>query len=159
MSRHRQRSRAPGHGTSVRGVIQCTLGRSHARLGVLCGLTLLVAGCAGQGAAEAGPAGRAALTFQAAVEDDPAAACTLLAPGTLEELEETDGPCATAIADAGLPSGPGAAEDVEVYGKDALVRAGSDTLFLARFDDGWRVTAAGCTAVPDQPYDCVLEAG
>ena len=43
---------------------------------------------------------------------------------------------------------------VEVYGKDAVVHLEKDTVFLARFDDGWRVTAAGCTPNGDRPYDC-----
>ena len=30
-------------------------------------------------------------------------------------------------------------------------------LFLAQFTVGWRVTAAGCTSRPDQPYDCDVE--
>ena len=36
-----------------------------------------------------------------------------------------------------------------------------ETVFLALFDDGWRVTAAGCTrlAGPAEPYDCDVEGG
>ena len=54
-------------------------------------------------------------------------------------------------------SAPGEPE-IDVYGRDAMVRWGGSTLFLARFDDGWRVTAAGCAPRgEDLPYDCAVE--
>ena len=40
---------------------------------------------------------------------------------------------------------------VDVYGQDAIVRLDRDVVFLARFDDGWRVTAAGCTPARTAP--------
>ena len=41
---------------------------------------------------------------------------------------------------------------------DAIVRWGAETMFLARFDNGWLVTAAGCTPRgKDLPYDCSIE--
>jgi hypothetical protein len=133
--------------------------RSAALLAAVGTVVAVGTGCSGQGRAESDAAAQAALDFGAAVEADPAEACSLLAPATREELESSEGPCVTAIADAGLPGGHGPAESVDVYGKDALVKTGSDALFLALFDDGWRVTAAGCTPVADGPYDCTLEAG
>ena len=39
------------------------------------------------------------------------------------------------------------------------MRLDKDTLFLARFDQGWRVTAAGCTPHGDLPYDCTVKGG
>lgn len=117
----------------------------------------LLSGCSGQGGVESQNAVDAALRFTTAARDDPPVACGLLAPGTRQELEDQDGPCASALPDQDLPqaSGPGAAE---VYGKDAIVRLRGDTLFLARFDDGWHVTAAGCLpAGQDKPYTCTVK--
>jgi hypothetical protein len=117
----------------------------------------LLSGCSGQGGVESQNAVDAALRFTTAARDDPSAACGLLAPGTRQELEDQDGPCASALPDQDLPqaSGPGTAE---VYGKDAIVRLRGDTLFLARFADGWHVTAAGCLpAGQDKPYTCTVK--
>jgi hypothetical protein len=118
--------------------------------------SLLVAGCSGMGNAESGHARAAAQQFVQAAEDDPDAACDLLAPRTRQELEEAEGTCAQALtqADVGTASD---ATTVDVYGKDAVVHLGDATVFLARFEDGWRVTAAGCTPVPDRPYDCTVK--
>ena len=85
--------------------------------------------------------------------------CELLAPLTLEDLEGDDtGSCPRLLPEQGLPESS-AARGVEVFGKDAIVRLDRDTLFLARFEEGWRVTAAGCTANGDRPYDCVVKGG
>ena len=32
-----------------------------------------------------------------------------------------------------------------------------DTVFLLRFPDGWRVSAAGCTPQGEAPYDCEVQ--
>jgi hypothetical protein len=49
---------------------------------------------------------------------------------------------------------------VDVHGRQARVRLAGDTLFLARFDAGWKVVAAGCEPQPDeQPYDCMVKGG
>ena len=56
----------------------------------------------------------------------------------------------------------GAGSSVTVAGHSAQVRYADDTVFLARFDDGWRVTAAGCERVSSDdavPYDCVVDGG
>jgi hypothetical protein len=45
-----------------------------------------------------------------------------------------------------------------VAGRQAQVRLGGDTVFLARSGDGWVVTAAGCDPRPDRPYDCEVAA-
>ena len=67
------------------------------------------------------------------------------------------GPCAQGIKDANLPSA-GRVISVDVYGQDAMVRLEHDTLFLARFGSGWRVTAAGCTPQEqDRPFSCELK--
>lgn len=114
---------------------------------------LLLCGCAGQGNAEARNAGDAAVEFSRSVESSTAVACGLLAPQTLKGIEDERGPCARSLPDQ-LSTG-GSVESVAVYGKDAIVRLASDTIFLARFPRGWRVTAAGCTRQQaGRPYDC-----
>lgn len=131
-------------------------------------LALGVAGC---GSAEADAAGTAAVTFLSAVGADGEGeralemACLLLAPATRAALEEEgDGDCAQGLesAAAGVAaSGAGGSVDtVEVAGATALVEVGDRVVFLARFDDGWRVTAAGCRprvdGGPGAPMDCLV---
>ena len=46
-----------------------------------------------------------------------------------------------------------------VAGHSAQVRYAQETVFLSLFDDGWRVTAAGCSRTstdPSVPYDCTV---
>jgi hypothetical protein len=107
------------------------------------------------GSAENANASKTALAFDRSV-DSPARACELLAPGTLSELEDTFGRCDRSLPHEHLP---GATEvlDVDVYGKNAIVHLDHDVVFLARFDDGWRVTAAGCTPKRGRPFDCILK--
>ena len=46
-----------------------------------------------------------------------------------------------------------------MWGEEAQVRLSDDTLFLTRTADGWRVSAAACTAQgAELPYECQLEA-
>ena len=119
----------------------------------------LVAACSGQGYVEDRAAVQAALSFGTSASTTPAEACELLAPLTLEDLEgEETGSCPRLLPQQDLPKSS-AARGVEVFGKDAIVRLDRDTLFLARFEEGWRVTAAGCTATGDRPYDCVVKGG
>ena len=121
-------------------------------------LTALVSACSGRGDPEEEAAGAAARAFTVAARGDPSAACGLLAPATATEVGQTSGNCAEGLAEAGLPEGGGLRE-VQVYGLDAMVRLEQDTVFLARFDDGWRVTAAGCTPRGDGPYECDIKGG
>lgn len=115
---------------------------------------LALGGCAGQGSAENQPAADAAERFAQAVGSDAATACALLAPQTRVELESQDGPCQQSLSGTDVPDDAGSVRQVKVYGKDAVAYLERDTLFLARFDDGWKVTAAGCTPNGDRPYDC-----
>jgi len=91
---------------------------------------------------------------------DPQAACALLAPETAKALrDEGDGDCAKGLAKAAPPP----ASDVEttdVAGSSAQVKLSGQVVFLARFADGWKVTAAGCTRTSTDsavPYDCDVE--
>ena len=86
----------------------------------------------------------------------PGARCDLLAPATLATLEkDQSAPCTDAIQD--LPLKGGDVAGVEIWGGDAQVRLGGDTLFLTETTSGWRVVAAGCTSRGDAPYDCEVE--
>lgn len=118
---------------------------------------LALSGCTGlDGEGAAAVAER----FVAEASQDPAAACTLLAPATLEELEQnTEKACPQALADLGLDAADGFAR-IKAYGTDAQVALPNQTVFLSRFDDGWKVVAAGCTSggsQDDVPYTCPLK--
>lgn len=123
---------------------------------------LLTAPLAGCGApVEGAEAGQVADAFTRAEGTDPSGACSRLAPETVKTLEKGGAACAQALKDAGLPAA-GERRAVEVAGHSAQVRYAGDTLFLARFDDGWRVTAAGCRLTsddPSEPYDCDVDGG
>jgi hypothetical protein len=119
---------------------------------------LLVAACNGPGADQAA---EVAQRFERLATSDPAAACSLLAPGTLAEVEKAaEKSCAEAFPDEDLPD-PSDLASVDVFGHDAIARFGNDTVFLARFPDGWRITAAACRPGPDdqKPYDCDIKGG
>ena len=124
---------------------------------VAAGLIALSA-CTGPGADQAG---QVADSFTRLAPDDPGKACDLLAPRTHEEVEKAaDKSCAEALPDEDLPD-PSPLLSVEVYGHDAIARFGNDAVFLARFPEGWRITAAGCQAGPSdaKPYDCDISGG
>ncbi len=104
---------------------------------------------------------------RALASGDHGAACRLLAPetiGQLElelelELEEDQGKaCAEALGAEELPRA-GAVRTAEVYGRQALLSLDGDTLFLSQFSGGWKVVAAGCTPQGEQPYQCALKGG
>jgi hypothetical protein len=117
-----------------------------------------LAGCSAQGSSQGDAAGAAAVRFSTLARSDAVAACTLLAPQTISELQKGSATCAKGLRDADPPAG-GRLREVEVYGLDAIARLDADTVFLARFARGWRVTAAGCTPQPEGPYDCDITGG
>ncbi|WP_244190334.1 hypothetical protein [Streptomyces caeruleatus] len=117
-------------------------------------------GC-GAAAGERGDAASAAATgFTAALQRaDGRQACALLAPSTLDELEKSEQTsCDRAVIQEQLPAGD-TVRTVDVYGDQARVVLTDDTLFLAHVPTGWKVTAAGCTPRPRQPYDCTVKGG
>ena len=117
----------------------------------------LLAGC-GSGS-PAGPRD-AAVAFRAAwLQGDGTAACRLLAPGTAAEVVSSSGrPCPQGILDQDAPAA-GPVQATQVWGGSAQVRLRGDTVFLSRFDGGWRVLAAGCVPRAGKPYDCELAGG
>ncbi|MEU7135051.1 hypothetical protein [Streptomyces sp. NPDC046261] len=85
------------------------------------------------------------------------ALCAALAPGTREEVEASAGrPCEQALDRGELPVA-GAVRHVDLYGDQARAVLEHDTLFLARFPTGWKVTAAGCVPRPEEPYQCAVK--
>jgi hypothetical protein len=134
-----------------------TLRRASALVACLPVLLLLTA-CGAD--VERRGAAQAADAFSAEVTADPARACRLLAPRTVESLEsQGSGGCEQALEDADLPA-PGARRAVSVAGHAAQVRYAGETVFLALFDGGWLVTAAGCSRTSAdlaEPYDCAVE--
>lgn len=116
---------------------------------------LLLVGCSA-----AVPMGEAAAVAQRFASASPADACGLLAPETLTKLEQRSGKsCADAIVGFDLAGGE-AVQRVEVAGESAQVRLAGQVVFLARFPQGWLVTAAGCQKPdpdPAEPYECEVE--
>ena len=105
------------------------------------------------------PAVRAvAASFQRAVgQHDAATACALLSDEARARLESASArPCPKALPALALPGGP--VESTQVWGGEAQVGLGTQVLFLAEFRSGWRVTGAGCSPRPDQPYACTVRA-
>lgn len=122
-------------------------------------LGLALGACLGPG--ERGTAASAAATeFERLWESaDAHGLCAALAPETRTELEASEKEdCTAVIVDQDIPEG-GAVRETDVYGRQARVVLESDTLFLSRFTDGWKVVAAGCTPQPDRPYDCKVKGG
>jgi hypothetical protein len=119
---------------------------------------IAVSACTGPGADQAA---QVADSFERLAPDDASQACDLLAPRTREEVEKAaKKTCAEALPDEDLPD-PSPLTSVDVFGHDAIARFGNDTVFLARFPEGWRITAAGCQAGPSdaKPYDCDVSGG
>jgi hypothetical protein len=107
------------------------------------------AGCA---AAAEPTVSAAAERFAGAVaRHDGVAACSLLTDDARHDTETFGRTCPGQLAT--LPD-PGAVAGVEVWGDTAQVRLAGDTVFLLRFPDGWRISAAGCTPQGDAPYRC-----
>lgn len=120
---------------------------------------IATAGCSSAGDRAAAATAVATRLLTAVAGGDGAAACAVLAPDTVSELEQSAGkPCAQAILDADLPAA-GSVTAADVYGQWAQVRLSDDTVFLAVFPGGWRVVAAGCQPRQNRPYDCVLKGG
>lgn len=126
--------------------------------GGLCA-ALLLGGCSA-GAGDVAQARAAAAEFHRLLSaGDPAGACRLLTPRAEEDVRgPDDDQCPSALAALPIPeaSRPVA---TSAWGRSAMVTFAADTVFVARFADGWRVTAAGCTQRADQPFDCAFQGG
>ena len=123
-------------------------------------VALLAAPLAGCATADEGPQD-AAVSFHHALQGgNGRAACGLVAEETRKALvQQEHKPCGAAILGERLPHPSGEGE-AEIYGSMAQVVVDGETLFLSRFQDGWRIVAAGCPPTTgDAPHDCTLEAG
>jgi hypothetical protein len=134
---------------------------SHTLAALLIVAATMLAGCA------RGDDGRAvgAVTerfAQALQRGDGRAACELLSPAAVLELESREGErCAQAIGDVRVEAAP--VTRAQVYVVSAKVDlANGESAFLSATRDGWRLDAVACrpqSAKPaDLPYDCELEA-
>ena len=93
--------------------------------------------------------------YEAVVAGEGDAACEVLAPATLSELEQSTGkPCAEAVLSEGVPD-VAAPRRIEVFGTMAQVEWDGEVTFLSRFEDGWRVVAAACAPARSH-YDCSI---
>lgn len=116
------------------------------------GVTALVlAGCASASGADVS---RVAAAFENR-SVDAQTRCELLAPATLNSVAQSS-PCEEEITHLPLQGGP--VRSVQVWGGNAQVKLGGDTVFLTRTDEGWRVTAALCQPRGEAPYDCQVDA-
>ncbi|MFD9337816.1 hypothetical protein ACFWBF_25965 [Streptomyces sp. NPDC060028] len=145
----------PGAGSPVSSTV------ARAARAVLCAgaVGVLVGGC-GAPAARVDGARAAGERFERALASgDHEAACRLLAPETLGQLEQDEKKaCAEAMGTEDLPTA-GAVRTTGVYGRQAMLRLDGDTLFLSQFSGGWKVVAGGCTPQGEQPYQCLLKGG
>lgn len=126
----------------------------------------LLAGCAASpNGSEAVDAARG--FYQAVLDGDGPAGCGMLAPATLEALEEEAGErCADALlggdvglaltgtAEAAIDAGT---QSVTVAGRQAQVVLDDEVTFLVASGSGWLVSAAACSPRPERPYDCLVE--
>lgn len=158
---------SPAHraGGDGRPYAQAVLQRGGWRPAVWLAVCVVAVGGCGAARPGATAADATVETFYRAVSaDDGTGACAVLAPATVETLEDdADEPCAEAVLDGEV--GETLAERAEdprdpsarVAGRAAQVTVATDVVFLTISGDHWLVTAAGCDARPDRPYDCVLE--
>ena len=133
-------------------MVGAALSRSCPLLVLVGGLSVLLTGCS---SIQRGDVEKVATTFEDP-SGDPEQRCRLLAPSALAALEEDrSSPCAEAIQQVPLQGGE--VTRVEIWGGEAQVRLGGDTLFLTETHAGWRVAAAACEARGEGPYDCQVE--
>jgi len=130
------------------------MSRRRKNLAISAGLGCAVLALAGCGSASRSDVTKAAAAFENP-SADPQSRCGLLAPATLSSVEQSS-PCEAQIGQLPLRGGP--VRSVQVWGGDAQVRLGSDTVFLTQTDTGWKVTAALCQPRGDAPYDCQVDA-
>jgi hypothetical protein len=125
----------------------------RASVAVVCPMILL-AGCADR---QRPAVEQTATAFLAAVgAGDTRAGCALLAPATRDLLEYRDAQtCVAALTHLPLPTG--SVLDATEWGGTAQVHTTTDTLFLTRTSQGWRIAAAGCQSRGDAPYACKVE--
>ncbi|MEO3787705.1 hypothetical protein ABGB12_30635 [Actinocorallia sp. B10E7] len=93
--------------------------------------------------------------FGAVTSEDGSRACALLTPRARSALETGGSRCDEEITK--LPLEGGEAGPAEIWGEQARIRMGGDTVFLTRWASSWKITAAGCEHRTGEPYDCEVE--
>jgi len=122
-------------------------------------LALLLAGCSSLNPGTSDAADTATQFHSALASGDAQAACSLLAPGTVEKLEDgSDGSCAQKLGQLQLDPAS-KVQQSHAFGSNAQVQLDADTVFLTLSGDHWKITAAGCTSRGEKPYECEVEAG
>jgi hypothetical protein len=119
-------------------------------------LATVLGGCSSLGPDSSGAAGVARAFHAATAAGDGSAACARLSTRLADELAQSGGSCEQAVLAADVPAAD-AVRSVQVWGGRGLVVLDHDVVFLAEFDGGWRVTAAGCSPRKDRPYDCTVK--
>jgi hypothetical protein len=133
-----------------------TMSRRLRLLGWLA-LAAALGGCSSLGPDTAGAAGAAQAFHVATASGDGSAACSRLSARVVAELAQSARtPCEQAVLAADVPSAS-KVRDVQVWGGRGMVVLDHDVVFVAEFDGGWRVTAAGCSPRKDRPYDCSVK--
>ncbi len=113
---------------------------------------IATAGCAAQDE-RADASDTAARFLRAAQAGDAEAACALLTPRTRQDIATEDGPCPSALPADELT---GSVTAADTWSDWAKVDTEAGSLFLARFESGWLVSAAGCLPDEDAPYHCLV---
>jgi hypothetical protein len=131
----------------------------------LVAIALLAAGCGSAGCGsgtEVVDVRAVSERFSTAVEaQDGERACAQLSPQTRSQLEEQEQrQCREAIT--GVRLEPGSVARVQVYMLNAMVElSNGEAEFLEQGQEGWRLSAVGCTPQKDKPrdhpYDCQVE--
>ena len=150
----------PSRGRAARGVDGWSWRIRRFTLAAVAGLwVVLLTSCSTLGPDTTAAAGVASAFHRAVRDGDGNAACALLAPATVEDLEGSSGQsCPDAILTQDLPDTRDV-QDTQAFGRAAQVSMDSDVVFLSVFGDRWLITAAGCTPRGDRPYDCTLKGG
>jgi hypothetical protein len=155
---HRKRW-MPTVGNPVRSGARVSRARRLAAT-VLLAIGVGSAGCGG--GADAASVRAVSERFSAAIEaKDGQRACEQLSPQTRAQLEKQEQrQCREAIT--GVRLEPGSVTRVQVYVLNAMVElSNGDAEFLEEGQEGWRLSAAGCTPQKgkprDHPYDCQVE--
>lgn len=126
-------------------------------LAVLLAAALGLAGCSSLNPGSEEAATVAGEFLQAVQAGNGAAACAFLAPAAVEETEDDEpGSCGRKILELDVPAA-GTVTGSQAYGRNAQVALETDTVFLTRSGDRWKVLAAGCTFRGERPYDCEVD--
>jgi hypothetical protein len=125
-------------------------------IGAVAAVIGLLAGCSALGPST-GDATATVTAFGQALDDsDGSAACELLNEAARDDVESsTDADCATGILT--LDVGGSVDRPADVYGRSALVQARTGSVFLTVVGSSWKIRAAGCTPIDDEPFDCRIQ--